>query len=173
MMMPPRIRRAALVVHVGCSVATLGAVAAFLALATAGLAGVDAYEHSAAYLAMEILAWFVIVPLVSAALVTGLVQALGTPWGLFRHWWVLVKLIVTVIVAVVLLLQLGLITALADAAAAGTMSSVDAMLKWSPVVHAGAGLLVLLVPVALSLLKPRGLTRYGWRRQQKERATTA
>ena len=39
-----------------------------------------------AYLAMDLIGWFVIVPLSLASLLTGLVQALGTTWGLFRHY---------------------------------------------------------------------------------------
>lgn len=75
-----------------CSVGALGAVAAFLALAVAGLGGNDAPVVRAAYLGMDLTARFVIVPLVLASLVTGLIQALITPWGLFRHYWVLAKL---------------------------------------------------------------------------------
>jgi hypothetical protein len=40
----------------------------------------------------------------------------------------------------------------------------------SLVAHAGGGLLVLLVPATLSVYKPRGMTRYG-RRKQHERRT--
>jgi hypothetical protein len=40
----------------------------------------------AAYLAMDLTSRFVIVPLARASLLTGLAQALGTPWGLFRHY---------------------------------------------------------------------------------------
>jgi uncharacterized membrane protein len=60
----------------------------------------------AAYLAMELNAWFVIVPLVLSSLLTGLVQALGTMWGLFRHYWVLAKLVLTVLITIILLLQM-------------------------------------------------------------------
>jgi hypothetical protein len=35
--------------------------------------------------------------------------------------------------------------------------------------HAGGGLLVLLVITMLNVYKPRGLTPYGWRKQQEER----
>ena len=49
----------------------------------------------AAYPAMELAARFVIVPLAFASLLTGVIQSLGTPWGLFRHYWVLVKLLLT------------------------------------------------------------------------------
>ena len=36
------------------------------------------------------------------------------------------------------------------------------------VVLAAGGLLVLLVPLVLSVTKPRGLTRYGWRKQVEQ-----
>jgi hypothetical protein len=35
---------------------------------------------------------------------------------------------------------------------------------------ARAAYLAMLVPVALSLYKPRGVTRYGWRKQHTQRA---
>ncbi|RWM78636.1 MAG: DUF2269 family protein [Mesorhizobium sp.] len=168
MIMTPALRKFALTAHVTSSVSTLGAVAGFLALAVAGLASKDLQTVRAAYLAMELTAWYVIVPLVLASLVTGLVLSLGTNWGLFRHYWVLAKLLLNILVTVVLLLQLNLIGYLADIAAETTFSSADLRkLRISPVIHAAGGLLVLLVPVALSLYKPRGLTPYGWRKQHE------
>jgi hypothetical protein len=35
--------------------------------------------------------------------------------------------------------------------------------------HPGLGLVVLLVIQVLNVYKPRGLTRYGWRKQQEQR----
>lgn len=171
MIMTPGLRKFALTVHVACSVGSLGAVAGFFALAVAGLVSQDAPIVRAAYLAMELTAWFAVLPLVLASLLTGIVQSLGTVWGLFRHYWVLAKLLLTVFVTIVLLLQMELIRYLAGVAAETTLSSADLRgLRWSPVIHAGGGLLVLLVPVALSLCKPRGMTRYGWRKQHEQRA---
>ncbi|MBA3519246.1 MAG: hypothetical protein H0T75_16780, partial [Rhizobiales bacterium] len=96
--MTPSLRKFALAAHVTASVGLLGAVAGFLALAVAGLTSKDPQMVRAAYLATELTASFVIVPLCLAALLTGLVQSLGTSWGLFRHYWVLVKLLLTVLV---------------------------------------------------------------------------
>lgn len=170
MIMPPAVRKFALTAHVATSVGTLGAVACFLALAITGLATRDAQLARSAYLSMDLTAWLVIVPLVFASLLTGLIQSLGTPWGLFRHYWVLVKLFLTIAVIVVLLMQLELIRYLADAASETTFSSADLReLRRSPVIHAAGGLLALFIPVALSLYKPRGMTRYGWRRQYEGR----
>ena len=169
MIIKPGIRKFALTVHVTCSVGTIGAVAAFLVLAVAGLASKDSQVARAAYVSMELTARFVIVPLVFASLLTGIVQSLGTPWGLFRHYWVLAKLLVNLLVTTVLLLQLELIAYLADVASETALSGADLRsLRMSPVVHAAGGLLALLVPVALSIYKPRGMTRYGWRKQHEE-----
>ena len=49
-----------------------------------------------------------------ASLATGVVQSLGTKWGLFRYWWVVVKLVITVIAVIVLLLYTQTLGALAD-----------------------------------------------------------
>ena len=68
----------ALTTHVMSSVGWLGAVGAFLALAIAGVDSEDAQIVRAAYLAMHLTTWFVIVPLCLAALLTGIVQSLGT-----------------------------------------------------------------------------------------------
>lgn len=168
--MPPGLRKFTLTAHITCSVGSLGAVAGFLALAVSGLVSQDARMVRGAYLAMELTAWFVILPLVLGALLTGIIQSLGTVWGLFRHYWVLVKLALTVFVAIVLLLQMELISYLASVSAEDTFSIEDLRaLRWSPVLHAGGGLLVLLLPVALSLYKPRGMTSYGWRKQHAAR----
>ena len=59
--------------HVTASVGWLGAVVAFLALAVAGLATGDPQLARGAYLAMDVTAWFVIVPLCFASLATGIV----------------------------------------------------------------------------------------------------
>ncbi|OOO01849.1 MAG: hypothetical protein USCGTAYLOR_01927 [Chromatiales bacterium USCg_Taylor] len=170
MTMTPRLRKFALTAHVTSSVGLLGAVAGFLALAVAGLTRQDGQMVRAAYLAMELTAWFVIVPLSFASLLTGLVQSLGTTWGLFRHYWVLVKLLLTILVTIVLLLQMEGISYIAGVAAETTLSSADLRgLRIQLVVHAAVGLLVLLVPAALSVYKPRGMTRYGWRKQHEQR----
>jgi hypothetical protein len=167
MTMTPRLRKLALTAHVVSSVGWVGAVAGFLALAVAGLTSEDAQMVRAAYLAMELTAWFVIVPLAFASLLTGLIQSLGTTWGLFRHYWVLAKLVVTILATIVLLLQMESIGHIAGVAAETTLSSGDLReARISLVVHAGGGLLVLLVPTALAVYKPHGRTRYGRRKEQ-------
>jgi hypothetical protein len=165
--MAPGLRKFALTAHVASSVGWLGAVAGFLALAIVGLASQDAQTVRAAYLAMEVTGWAVLVPLSGASLVTGLVQSLGTKWGLFRHYWVVVKLVITVVATTVLLLYLQTLEYLAEEARAAPAPTVDlgTLRSPSPVLHAGAALLLLLVATTLAVYKPRGLTRYGRRRE--------
>lgn len=172
--MAPGLRKFALTAHVISSVGWLGAVAVFLALAIAGLVSEDPEMVRAAYLTMDLSARFVIVPLAVAAFLTGLVQALGTTWGLFRHYWVLIKLVITIVATVILLMQLPSISNLAAEAARTTLSSGDLReSRLSLVVHGAGGLVVLLVPTVLSIYKPRGMTRYGQRRQREERRALA
>lgn len=171
MTLTPRLRKLALTAHVACSVGLVGAVASFLALAVAGLSSKDAQLVRAAYIASGLTAWLVIVPLSFAALLTGLVQALGTTWGLFRNYWVLAKFLLTVLTIAVLLLQMEGISYIAGVAAETTLSSGDLLaLRRSLMTHAAGGLLVLLVTTTLSVYKPRGMTRYGWRKQQEGHA---
>ena len=165
MTMTPGLRKFALTAHVTSSVGWLGAVAGFLALAVAGLTSPDAQLVRAAYLAMDLTAWFVIVPLSLASPLTGLVQSLGTTWGLFRHYWVLAKFLITIPASVVLLLHMQPIGRIAGVAADSTLSSADLRgLRIQLVANAGAALFVLLVATTLSVYKPPGRTQYGRRK---------
>lgn len=165
--MPASVRKFTLVLHVMSSVSAVGAVACFLALGLSALHGKDTDNARSAYVAMEAVARLVIVPMVFASLLTGVVQALGTTWGLFRHYWVLAKFLLTLLTAVVLMLQMDLISYVAAAAVNG-FTELDLLgARRSLVVHAGGGIVVLFMTTVLSIYKPRGLTRYGWRKQQR------
>ena len=170
--MPPRLRKATLVGHVASSVGWLGAVAAFLVLAVVARHTADATTSRSLYVAMEVLGRVVLLPLALASLITGLVQSLGTHWGLFRHWWVIVKLALTVLSTLVLVAYTTTLTALADAAR-DPGRHLGVLPSSSPVLHSGAAVVVLLAAAALSVFRPKGLTRYGWRRQQATRAGSA
>ncbi|MGW0732005.1 hypothetical protein [Streptomyces sp. NPDC002851] len=166
--MPPRLRKLALTTHVLTSVGWAGAVTVFLALAVVGLTGQDARQVRGAYLAMEVATWYVIVPLAFASLLTGIVQSLGTSWGLVRHYWVLAKLLLTVAATALLLLHTQPVGAVADLAATTTLADGDlGGLRIQLVADAAAALAVLLAATGLAVFKPRGLTRYGWRKQQE------
>ena len=160
--MPPGLRKFALTAHVVCSVGWLGAVVVFLALSLLGVTSEDAETVRGVYLAMEPAARFVLLPLAFASLVTGLVQSLATPWGLFRHYWVVFKLAINVVSTVVLLTYMETFRSMADVAA-DPRADLGAVRNPSPVLHAGAALLLLLVATTLAVYKPRGVTPYGRR----------
>lgn len=157
--MTPGWRRAGLVAHIATSVGWLGAVLASMVLALVALLTGDADLVRAAYLVLEPVGWYALVPLSVASLVTGVVQALGTRWGLIRHYWVLAKLVTNLFAAGVLLLYMQTLTALADAARHG----MPELRTPSPLIHAAAALVLLVVALVLSVYKPRGGTGYGTR----------
>ena len=174
MIMTPALRKFALTAHVTSSVGWFGAVAAFLALAVAGLASEDPQLVRAAYLAMELTGWFVIIPLCLASLPTGVIQSLGTEWGLFRHYWIVAKLLITVLATIILLVHMQPIGYVARVAAETTISSADLrQLRIQLVADAAAALFALLITTALSVYKPRGLTPYGRRQRAVQPAVDA
>jgi hypothetical protein len=168
--MPPRLRKAVLTAHVTASVGWLGAVAGFLALSVVGLTSDDAQTVRAAYLAMNSIGWFVLVPLSLASLLTGLVQSLGTKWGLLLHYWVLVKLMLNVVASIILVLYMQTLDSLARIARELSRDELSGLRDPSPVLHAGAALVLLLVATTLAVHKPRGMTKYGQRKQHRRRA---
>lgn len=165
------LRKASLTAHLTTSLAWLGAVASFLALATAGLLSQDVETVRSAYLAMNLIGESIIVPLGLAAFVTGIVQSLGTRWGLFRYWWVVAKLALTLGATALLLLHQ--FTAVSEAArrvsasAPATMPDIGGF-GVQLAVDAGAAVIVLLVIAALGVYKPWGRTPYGRRKQREE-----
>ena len=169
MMMSPAVRRLALTAHVVASVGWLGAVLVFLALSAVGLTSQDPQTVRGAYLVMEPAARIVLVPLAFASLITGVVQSLGTAWGLFRHYWVLFKLIITIFATVILVTYMETFQLMADIAA-NPSAALTAVRNPSPLIHSVLALIVLAVATVLALYKPRGMTRYGWRKQHEERS---
>jgi hypothetical protein len=89
---------------------------------------------------------------------------------LFRHYWVLVKFLLTVFATIILLLHMPTVSFLAGVAAETDSASLGRL--GGELLHAGVGLLVLLVNTTLSVYKPRGMTPYGWRKQHEERTVS-
>lgn len=170
MTLTPRLRKAALAAHLTVSVGWIGAVAAYIPLDVAAATSRDAQTLRAAYIGMGLIASKTIVPLAFASLFTGLVMALGTKWGLFRHYWVLISFLLTAGATVVLLSEMRVIDHSAAVAANPSTSMEDLRALGSTLVHSVGGLLGLLVILVLNIYKPRGMTRYGWRKQQKQRS---
>jgi predicted Co/Zn/Cd cation transporter (cation efflux family) len=169
MPMTPTVRKLALTAHVATSVGWLGSVVAFLGLAISGLTSRDSQKVRSAYIAMELTGWYVIVPLSVASLLTGLIQSLGTTWGLFKHYWVVAKLLINILATLLLLVHMQPISRMASLAVQGTLSPADhRRVQIQLVADAGAAVIALLVATVLSVYKPRGVTPYGRRWPQKQ-----
>ena len=169
MKMSPRLRKLMLVVHIMTSVGWVGAVAAYIPLDVTVATSQDDQTLRAAYLGMDLVVQWAIIPLALAAFVTGLIVSLGTTWGLFRHYWVIVSLILTGFAVIILFIEAQAIASFADTARDPTASAAEVRALGNSLGHSAGGLVVLLVTLALNVYKPRGVTPYGWRKQQEAR----
>ncbi len=155
--MTPRLSKAILTSHITFSVGWFGAVAVFLALAITGLTSNDSQLVRSSLVAMKLSAWLVIVPFCLASLFTGIIQAVGTKWGLFKHYWIIVKLFLTVASTVLLLLHMQPINYLASVATVSSFTATQYAGQLIDVTSkAGAALLVLIATTTISIYKPWG-----------------
>ena len=161
------LRRFVFTTHVTSSVGWAGAVLVFLALALIGLTSQDEPTVRGVYLVMAPAAWFVLVPLAHASLLSGVAISLGTPWGLFRHYWVVSKLLITLFATVIRLIYMGTFKQMAGVAA-DPVVELGLVRNPSPMVHSILALILLLLATMLGVYKPFGMTEYG-KRQQAQR----
>ena len=164
------LRKLGLMLHVTASVGWLGAVIGFLALTVPALWSSQPFMVRAAYVSMDVLARFAILPLCVASLVTGVLQSLISRWGLVQHYWVVFKLLLNVLSTIVLVGHMRPIAELARAALDGPLAGDLSQVRLQVAVDACAATIVLLIATVLGIYKPRGVTRYGWRKQQERRA---
>jgi hypothetical protein len=170
-LLPPAVRKLTLVTHITASVGWIGTVASFLVLAGVELSSQNALLVRGTFLSMDVIAWTMILPLSLLSLLTGLILGFFTKWGLLSHYWVLAKLLVNLLASIILLMYVQSLGPLASVAAASTASGADLMsLKGSDsVIYSSVALVALLVAVTLSVYKPRGMNRYGQRKQDEQR----
>jgi hypothetical protein len=163
MIMNPTLRRLTYTVHLVSSIGWTGAALVFLSLAVVGVTSGDEATVRGSYLVMAPAAWFVLMPLAHASFVTGVALSLGTRWGLFRHYWIVLKLVITASSTVVLLIYTRTFDQMA-VTAADSDAPLELVRNPSPIVHAGLALVLLSVATVLGIYKPFGLTPYGERR---------
>lgn len=177
MTMPHALRKLVLIVHLTVSVGWIGAVAAYLTLGIGATISPSADTLRSAWMSMGMIGQFVIVPCSLMSLFTGLILSLGTKWGLFRHYWVLISLVLTSFATIILLQHMPTVSFFASIAAQKNGANVSELRNGlqGEFLHAGVGELVLFVIQILNVYKPRGLTVYGWRklREQPSAAQTS
>ncbi|MEU6771757.1 DUF2269 domain-containing protein [Streptomyces sp. NPDC046759] len=162
--LPPAARKGLAAVHVVASVGWLALMLCLLTLGTTALATDDAGTLRTAYRAMGMLGDALVVPLSLLALVSGVVLALGTPWGLFRYHWVAVKFWLTLAAAVASVFALT--ARLHDAVHAvdrhptGPIAAMHlGFVRYDTVIVPALALLLYLGLVVLSVFKPWGRRR--------------
>ncbi|MBS1977868.1 MAG: hypothetical protein JST46_10895 [Bacteroidetes bacterium] len=146
-----------LTAHITFSAGWIGAIVAFLSLAIGGLLGENPEGVRSMYIGMEVIAWFVIIPFCISAFLTGIVQSLTTQWGLFRHYWILIKLVLTTVATIVLMMHMQPITHMASIATQRSLNVGELQgLRIQLIADASVAIFVLLVAMALSVYKPFG-----------------
>src|SRR5258708_4979471 len=158
--MTPALRKLSLTAHVTLSIRWIGAVAAFLAWRVAGVTRRNPEVVRSAYISMDLISRFIIIPMCFAALLTGIIEALCTPWGLFRYYWVTIKFALTLIATFLLLMHQNVIAQAAKraggAAAAQLLASDFTPLKIELVRKSALAIGLLLGITALGIYKPWG-----------------
>jgi hypothetical protein len=101
------------------------------------------------------------VPLAFGSLVTGIVQSLGTPWGLIRHYWVALKLVITAFSTVILLIYMATFRQMAGVAA-DPVVELGLVRNASPLLHASPSTPVGNHPVCRDRLSVAGPQPASW-----------
>lgn len=171
MKLTPAWRKAILAVHLTVSVGWIGGVLVYLALGLMAVRSQDDSTIRAAWIAMEVSGWFVLVPLAIVTVMTGLVLALATRWGLLRHYWLLISFFLTCFAATVLVVHMPSVTVAAEVARRADGARLREL--GGDLFHPSVGLVVLVAVLVLNVYKPAGLTRFGWQKQQASRALPA
>jgi hypothetical protein len=102
----PGTRKTVLVLHIISGIGWMGIDFALLALLLTARTTSDATLAVSSFNAIRIIVPATVPALSLSILVTGLFLGLGTPWGLFRYWWVFVKLILSLIMTVLVFVAL-------------------------------------------------------------------
>lgn len=174
MILSPSLRKLVLTIHVITTMGWLGSAAAYIPIAAYVLSNQDADMLRSSIQIMSLVANYIVVPVAFASLLTGVALSLGTRWGLFRHYWIFFKLLFTVLAVFMLVAYIQELSHAASIASKSALSNADiSILKDSiHIVHPSGGLLIVLVVTVLSVYKPKGMTRYGWRKQLEIKSST-
>lgn len=166
----PAGRKLLLVLHIGCSVSWLGVGSTMAVLSLIGLLAQTADLRHAAYAFMHIFDLALVIPLMLVAIGSGLALAIGTPWGLFQYWWIVIKLLLSLAIV-------GFASAQENFWVRELAEQVPSNLAANPLggylaVCMGCFVAALWAATILSIYKPWGRTRWGEAQylQRKERA---
>jgi hypothetical protein len=151
----PGQRKLVLSAHILVSVGLLGIYAAMLILGTVAALTPDLQTSHAAYRSMGIFTRGVIPTGAVGVVATGVILALGTNWGLFKHYWVVAKLGLT---AAVLPVSIFVVFPSVRQAITATSAGAPEPGGWATllVVASGANVLMLAAAAVIGVYKPWG-----------------
>lgn len=154
-LLSPSARKTWLLAHVTLSVGWLGAGTANAALAAHALLAPASPDLTPiqAHQAIHLIDLWVVIPAAFGSLATGIVVSVFTRWGLFLHWWVIAKLVLTLAVIAVSTVAIG---RWIEISIATHQSSTAVTLAPAITTAATGNLLAFLTMTALSIYKPRG-----------------
>lgn len=164
----PGKRKLWVMLHVGLSVSWLGIAVSMVVLSAVGYTTENAGLRHGAYELMHVFDLFIVIPTMMLSILTGLVVSLGSKWGLVKHWWVLLKLVIALSIPAVAIVESQWVQELAARTADPAAEP------------GGTGLTLLICMIAfsaalwtatyLSVFKPGGKTRWGKKNTERERA---
>ncbi|WP_340682674.1 hypothetical protein LCL61_28945 [Amycolatopsis coloradensis] len=167
----PGKRKLWVMLHVGLSVSWLGIAISMVVLSTVGYATENAELRHGAYELMHIFDLFIVIPTMMLSIITGLVVSLGSKWGLAKHWWVLLKLVIALGIPAVAIVESQWVQELAERTLdpAAEPGATGLTLMICMIVFSAA----LWTATYLSVFKPGGKTRWGKKNIERERAIRA
>lgn len=159
--LPRRVRVTVLTVHIVTSVGWMWLIGALVALEVISLLTNDPAHRAGISAAMAMIALWVLIPVVSVSVISGLVLALSTPWGLIQHWWVIAKCAIAGALTVIGLLLLPRLPQI--------IAEDFEPVRQPTLVTRSVALMLLLMATGLSVVKPWGRTPHGRRVQRAGR----
>jgi hypothetical protein len=141
-----------LFVHVVVSVGWMGAGAANVVLAVTAAMSSTGETRRVCYQLINRLDFALVIPLAFGTLASGLLISLATKWGLFRYWWVLVKLILTS--AVIIFSTFGVGVWVEESIAATTVGTATSPVATTLIAGAAANIICFLFMTWVSIAKP-------------------
>jgi hypothetical protein len=158
-------RKLLLTVHVVATVSVLGTDLVLLVL---GLSSLNGADLRTIYPAAHLVGARLVAPLAVLSLTTGLLLGVLTPWGLFKYWWVTIKLaITTVLTGVVLFVLVPRLGAAANVVSGPAPRLLTSAERVPFVIAPAAASTLLLLMVVLAIFKP------GWRLRFRRSGETA
>lgn len=161
-MMTRRLRKTVLSVHLITSIGWIGADLCLLALGVTGVVTDDVMLAGSAYRAAGVMASWVVIPAAVGSLLTGVLLAVGSKWGLVRYWWVATSLVITTVMVMLAFFSLtpGLEDAASKVADAGTRGDALTGSERQQLMLVPVYALVLLLSVTvINVFKPWGRMR--------------